>query len=164
MRYVVIAAMIMFAAALFAGLSDSAYSSDLKLKYHINATGEPSSLKAISVAYEGDEGFFRSNTEAGYWADHRPGGQNSFFGMVGFGVRPVAGPIYIGVMQNFALISNKDAYLGGNFQFVEEASLGVLDEKSQISVGGFYKHVSSAGIFSPNMGKDFLGIQVGVPW
>lgn len=62
-----------------------------------------------------------------------------------------------------SLISTPDAYLGGYFQFNNDAFAGLRDESGK-SIGVSYKHLSSAGLESPNVGRDFLLFQVAVPW
>lgn len=79
------------------------------------------------------------------------------------GYEVFSGGIYASVCFGPALISRPDSFLGGHFQFVEDAHFGILDvQKNQIGV--FYRHVSSAGIYNPNVGRDFMGLDIKFPF
>lgn len=121
-----------------------------------------------TVAFGYNEALFnglRSQYELQGWIDSRRdlgrkcGG--AFTGQLGVDVNP--GYFYFGTYAGIGLLYPTDSYLGGMIQFVETVSFGVRDNK-QKSFGFFYQHVSSAGVFSPNMGRDFTGLKVGVPF
>lgn len=101
--------------------------------------------------------------ELGLWADSAGKGRSSsafisyslgvevdYYGLV---LRSVHGP---------TVISNTDAYLGGYFPQVNtEAYIGLRDKRGN-SAGFMYRHISSAGIYKPNIGRDFIQIEVGL--
>lgn len=63
-----------------------------------------------------------------------------------------------------AIVTNPDIYLGGNFpQFTEDFFVGVRG-RTGTSLGAKYKHFSSAGLVMPNIGRDFLGVEVSLPF
>lgn len=57
-------------------------------------------------------------------------------------------------------ISHPDRILGGFGQFDCEFGLGLKTERANL--GLTWKHFSSAGLAMPNLGRDFIGLQVGV--
>lgn len=120
------------------------------------------SLSRQSVAY----GMFVQQIELGFWTDSArwQGRSGSVYGdySVGLETQTVSG-IYAQTLVGPALISSPDAYLGGYFQINTEATLGIRGENG-ISIGLLYKHLSSAGIYKPNVGRDFLLFRVGVPF
>lgn len=120
------------------------------------------SLSRQSVSY----GMFVQQAELGFWTDAASwqGRKGSVYGdySVGLETETVTG-IYAQALFGPALISTTDAYLGGHLQFNTEAALALKGENG-ISIGLVYKHLSSAGIFNPNIGRDFLLFRVGVPF
>lgn len=75
-----------------------------------------------------------------------PGPQTGVFG------KAFVGPCFI---------STPDSQLGGRFpQFCTDVGIGVCDVWSFMDVG--YQHISSAGIRSPNAGRDFLVFELGI--
>lgn len=75
----------------------------------------------------------------------RPGQKEGLFGKAFFG--PCG-------------ITSTDSQLGGNLQFCTDVGLGVRDKDTFMSIG--YAHISSAGIFMPNHGRDYLLFEMGV--
>lgn len=102
--------------------------------------------------------------EAGYWNDIAGGGRKSsaWFGP-SIGVEVTAYPLTLRQMIGPSVITSKDSLLGGNYQFNNELFVGLYDKKGR-SIGGKYKHFSSAGIFQPNVGRDLILVEVGIPW
>jgi len=49
--------------------------------------------------------------------------------------------------------------LGGHFQFMDEFHLGLQDVGGG-GGGGGYRHLSSAGLEMPNIGRDLVGIEL----
>jgi hypothetical protein len=102
--------------------------------------------------------------EAGYFNDIGGGGRKSsaWFG-TSIGIEVNAYPLTLRQMIGPAVLTNTDVYLGGPFQFNNDIYVGLKD-KSERSIGVTYKHFSSAGIYQPNIGRDLILIQVGLPW
>jgi hypothetical protein len=101
--------------------------------------------------------------EAGGWIDRAGNGRkNSGYGAFQMGVE--AGDTTIArVMAGPALITTPDSYLGGAFQFTEDFFIGIRGN-SRNTVGIKYKHFSSAGLEQPNVGRDYLGAEISIPW
>lgn len=58
-----------------------------------------------------------------------------------------------------AWISAPDEILGGHWQFMTEFGLGLKNDLKNIEI--VWQHFSSAGLVMPNMGRDFIGLQIG---
>lgn len=101
--------------------------------------------------------------EVGGWVDIRGNGRKSSgYGAYQIGVE-TDGPTFARVMTGPALITTPDVYLGGAFQFTEDFFLGLRGDNRN-TVGLLYKHISSAGIEQPNVGRDLAGVQVSIPF
>lgn len=102
--------------------------------------------------------------EIGGWTDVAGGGRKgSLYGAGLVGVE-TDGVVMGRAMAGPALLSQTDTYLGGKFpQFTEEVFFGVSG-KNRNEVGFKYKHISSGGLYQPNMGRDYFGIEMSVPW
>lgn len=101
--------------------------------------------------------------EVGGWTDiAKHGRKGSAYGTAQIGVEADAG-ITIRAMVGPALISTPDAYLGGTFQFNEDFYAGIRGANGN-TAGFKYKHISNAGIMQPNVGRDFAGLEVGIPF
>ena len=99
----------------------------------------------------------------GAWADSSGGGRMSG-GFTGyqFAFEVTNSVLQASIASGPVLISTPDTSLGGVFQLNESIFLGVAD-KSHDSIGIVYNHFSSAGIEMPNLGKDYLGLEVKFP-
>jgi len=103
--------------------------------------------------------------EGGIWTDSRSdlGRSGSGYFGISVGLDVQAGYIYSQALWGVAGISHIDSMLGGHLQFNNDLGLGIRDCNGY-SIGMNYKHISSAGIFTPNQGRDFLMIKMGIPW
>lgn len=132
-----------------------------------SGVGSISETKIISFGWH-DKLFgpFFQQIEGGAWFDSRDdlGRKSSAFGgySLGMHVQTVTG-VYASYSVGPAVISHTDALLGGNFQFNNDFGFGISDE-SGYKIGLNYKHLSSAGIFKPNYGRDFLMLKLSIPW
>lgn len=125
--------------------------------------GSPTgSMKYFGIRQEQKE-FYNvySSYELGGWSDQLEGHKSSLVGKLQIGINPgpavgLYGKAFIGV----AAISQTDVLLGGNAQFCEDIGFGVRDLYTQMEIT--YSHFSSAGIFKPNVGRDFLLFSAGV--
>lgn len=100
--------------------------------------------------------------ELGGYVDNLGGGRKgAIVGKAQLGVKPgprtgVYGYAFIGP----CLISATDSQLGGMGQICSDIGVGVRDEKTIMGFG--YAHISSAGMETPNKGRDYLVFSVGV--
>lgn len=73
-------------------------------------------------------------------------------------------PLEIRTGWGLAMISNPDSQLGGRFpQFNGELYLGLRDKRGN-AIGFQYEHISSAGLVTPNQGRDFVTLQLSTRW
>jgi hypothetical protein len=79
---------------------------------------------------------------------------------LGLGVKVDAGHVFAAGVWGPSYYSSPDGYLGGRFQFNQDLTVGLQDSFNTIGVG--YKHISSAGIYKPNKGRDYLYFRLGV--
>ncbi|CAM6003922.1 unnamed protein product [Sphagnum balticum] len=99
----------------------------------------------------------------GGWLDARDGMANSGFAgyQLGFVVQ---NDIYeMSIFSGPSVITSPDTSLGGRFQFNETVFFGIKDKLGN-SIGAAYNHFSSAGIEMPNLGKDFLCLEIKFPF
>jgi len=144
----------------------NAHADDYSFKYGMGIIDEAITGEAKIFSLRQEEHAFAmiySAKEIGLWSDQGSGAgrKSSAFGAFQLGVKPGASTgIYGKAFWGVTLISSKDALLGGNAQFVSDFGVGIRDSGSFIGVG--YKHISSAGIFLPNKGRDFINLELGV--
>lgn len=137
------------------------------VKYMVSATGDYQDQKGLAIGKQSEWYFLDTKLEGGYIFDnHRQptGTKDTAFGLASIGLEPTAGPLYIHFFQGAGLISTPDSLLGGRFQFFEDVGVGLRDQEKDISVGLHYKHISSAGLYKPNKGRDMIGFQLMVPF
>lgn len=127
---------------------------------HAKLTG---TVKTFSVRHESLLfGPIKTAKELGFWVDNvGQGGKDSLFGKYAVGVTPGAntglfGKAFIGI----AALTYKDALLGGNFQFTQDFGFGIRGVDSHIAI--VYTHFSSAGLYRPNKGRDFVTVEAGL--
>lgn len=123
------------------------------------------STKLFSLGREEDLfGPFIHQGEIGLYADQSGHGRkSSAFGFYSIGVEVNPGYFLARSLWGIGAITHPDAMLGGQFQFTQDLFIGVKDYKEN-AIGLNYKHISSAGIYTPNKGRDFLTVQVEIPW
>jgi len=92
--------------------------------------------------------------EAGGWTDNRKGAENSFWGGPAVGLVLQPWILDVRVSVGVAVISHTDVHLGGHFQFYEDLFAGIRD--GDAAIGFTFSHLSSAGLFTPNRGRNFL--------
>lgn len=96
--------------------------------------------------------------EGGLWVDRFR--SNSGFASYALGMHLERGFMYGETMHGVGFITHKDSLLGGKFQFFHDLGIGVLS-KDGSTFGIQLKHVSSAGIHKPNIGRNFFAIKAG---
>jgi hypothetical protein len=103
-------------------------------------------------------------TEVGLWTDtgRAQGRKGSAFAKGQLGVKPgwTSIGLYGKAFWGLQLQSSVDSQLGGIAQFSQDFGIGIRDESCFVGVN--YTHVSSAGIWKPNKGRDFMGLEMGI--
>jgi hypothetical protein len=121
--------------------------------------------KVFSIGYEEDWfGPLIHQYELGLFSDSSGHGRSSSgFGFYSAGIEVKPGYFLVRSLWGVGLITSPDSMLGGPFQFTQDLMIGVRDDKKN-AIGIVYKHISSAGIELPNKGRDFITIQLEIPW
>lgn len=103
--------------------------------------------------------------ETGGWYDDtgHKGASNSFYGSASAGIDIDNDTLYANWFLGAGLITTPDSSLGGYFQFFHDAEVGIQGFSGK-RLGVFFKHISDAGIESPNKGRNFAGIKGGLPF
>jgi hypothetical protein len=122
-------------------------------------------VKSFSTGYIGEVlGPIIYQGELGYFGDSSGHDRNgSGFGNVGLGVEANPGVFILRSTWAVGAITSPDAMLGGPFQFNHDFLFGVKGDNGAI-IGLDLKHISSAGLESPNLGRDFLLLHVELPF
>lgn len=124
-----------------------------------------SNVKLFSIGYV-DEilGPIVYQYEGGYFGDSSGHGRDGGgFGNVGLGIQANPGYMVFRSMWGVGGITKPDAMLGGRFQFNHDMLIGVRGSNEAI-FGINLKHISSAGLERPNIGRDFLLIHLELPF
>ena len=81
---------------------------------------------------------------------------------LGVSVNAQAG-VYVKLFSGPALVTQTDTKLSGVFEFNHDFELGLRDNRG-VSLGLDYKHMSNAGLYPNNVGRDFLMLKLQLPW
>lgn len=146
-------------------LSTSTQAGVLSVGYGLGAQSKmipQGSQKALRVAwharilpqlyYSSDAGVYFDNVR-GTWA---------IFGFAGVGTK--IQPLSWFYLYNFfgpGFITRKDDLLGGYFQFAIDVGTGFVEPLLGTNIGLAFKHISSAGIYQPNQGRNYWLLSVG---
>lgn len=165
MRLAVITVLTLIFLLLIPSLSKAdSYASFMLGEFH-SADKSPVEVKFVNIGIRKPLALgLTQQMEVGGWTDSGGNGRKgSAYGAYQVGVE-VDSFILARFMAGPAFISTPDTYLGASFpQFTEELFLGLCG-KNNNTVGLKYKHVSSAGLIMPNMGRDMIGIEASLPW
>lgn len=101
---------------------------------------------------------FKLRGSIGGWLDSFNNRSSSLFysGQLGYEVNNNG--FLAGVFSGPCVITNTDGLLGGNLQFMSDFHLGIQDVENNY-FGLMYRHISSAGLATPNIGRDFMGLE-----
>ena len=118
-------------------------------------------VKTFAINYS--EGHtLRTKYEVGLYTDPRRGDgrKTSGYASASIGIRPQLKGLLVESFWGLGAITSPDTNLGGAFNFFHSISIGVIDNQYN-SIAFSYKHISSAGIYSPNIGRDFITLNWG---
>ena len=132
-----------------------------------SALNSRTEVKVASFGYRAElyDGYYWQY-KGGYWSEQSgdPTRKSSAYFSTGPGVTIDLSPIEFRGSWGICAITQTDSYLGGNFpQFNGEIYAGVRD-KRQNGIGVKYEHVSSAGVFTPNQGRDLVTVEFSQRW
>jgi len=125
------------------------------------AQGNTPDTKMLSIGMQEDVwDALKMRGTVGGWLDSSGNGQTgSGFVAVQLGWEVVSGGMVASIFSGPGIISSPDTVLGGPFQFVSDLHLGIKDRNSNY-IGAFYRHISSAGIETPNIGREAFGVEI----
>jgi hypothetical protein len=119
-----------------------------------------SETKMLSLGVQEDFwGAIKTRGTVGGWLDNSgpPKSDSGFVsGQMGWEVNRDG--LIAGAFTGPAIISNTDSLLGGHFQFMDDLHLGIQDKEGNY-IGVMYRHFSSAGLATPNIGRDIVGLE-----
>jgi len=119
----------------------------------VKKSGSYSDVKILTLGYQMP---VKENVawqvELGYWADKRPGSENSFYISPLLVLTLSPWIFHVEVYAGIALVAEKDIYLGGPINFHEGVFLGIRDGKAR--AGLRLGHISSAAIYKINRGRN----------
>lgn len=150
-------------------LSTSAFADEVIMDVGLGAfdtrSDNISQVKLAKVGIQEDVWYnLKQRFNVGGWVDQRGQGfgNSAFAGyQLGFDVRNDV--FDASIFSGPTLISGTDELLGGHFQFNETMFLGIVD-KNDNAIGIAWNHFSSAGLEMPNLGRDFLGLEIKFPF
>jgi hypothetical protein len=120
-----------------------------------------SETKMLTLGVQEDLwGALKDRAIVGGYLDNSGGGKNGSAlgaGQIGFEVNRDG--LVAGVFSGPCIISTPDVMLGGRFQFMDDLHLGIQDNDNNY-FGVLYRHISSAGLEQPNIGRDVIGIEL----
>lgn len=159
---ILIAVFYIFAIVAYKAAADEVYSSAMIGVFN---SGKNSLSETKLVSFGVRQDLFMGlvqQFEGGGWIDIAGHGrQSSPYAAYQVGVE-TSHVITARVMTGPCIIGSPDSYLGGVFpEFKEDFFLGIRGDNTN-TVGVKYQHISNAGIFNPNVGRDFMGVEVGV--
>lgn len=141
---------------------------DLTLKYGsgigVDAKGLSGNVFDVALTFSNPLGStFAYKLEGGYNIDGQPKPMRSSFpfGSLSMGLPIDLSPIYINWFEGIGFIGKTDSLLGGHMQFFHDLSVGVKDKQGR-HFGIGLKHISSAGIYTPNKGRNYFNLEIGV--
>lgn len=85
------------------------------------------------------------------------------YGTAALGIKAESGAFFVRYWVGPTIISLTSDRLSGQFQFNHDLELGIKATNGVEFMAG-YKHMSNAGIAGPNLGRDWLGVGIGVHW
>jgi hypothetical protein len=153
MKYIIIASL-MFVGNAFAQDKDPT----LNIKYGLGVI-QKGDMSFGSVGYQRKivDSLYQQY-EGGLWVDRDR--QSAGFASYQLGLKAKSGFVYGETMHGIGLITKTDGLLGGHFQFFHDLGVGIVS-KDGSTFGIQMKHVSSAGINKPNIGRNFIAIKAG---
>lgn len=106
---------------------------------------------------------WKIQANGGYWYAPALGDRSSLYGSLQGGVEVVGeGGMFAQVMFGPGIIQHPDDKLAGHFQFHLSTGAGIKSEQGY-TLALVWNHLSNAGILQPNLGRDLLTLQVGIP-
>ena len=160
-----------FLLLLLIGIVNNSYGEEAFIGYGVGIFNDSNYFlgqnKYIDVGYRSFmwDGFYWS-FKGGYEGEGSPdiGRKSGFFASSGPGLEIDLQPLELRSGWGLAMISTPDSQLGGYFpQFNGTASIGLRDKHGD-GIALEYNHISSAGFVNPNIGRDFMILELSQKW
>lgn len=122
--------------------------------------------KYINLGYRADLGAgIYWQTKVGAWGEGGPDltRKGGGFGSTGVGLEIDLQPIELRGGGALATITTPDSQLGGYFQFNENMAVGLRDKRGA-GIAVEYDHISCGSLCSPNLGRDFIILELSEKW
>lgn len=153
---------------LMALLSSFAHAGELTIKYGMGAGHQivPTvQEKIVKLGWQSELGktHLCYSAEGGVYVDSDRG---VISGLGFLSIGPRVYPFSWMYFQNkvgVGFITTPDDLLGGPFQFEISMGLGVQEPMTGPNIGLEFFHISSAGIYQPNAGRNFWLLNIGIP-
>lgn len=121
--------------------------------------GNSSGMREMTIASgESIWDNLRYRGSAGVWAGGP--GLGAIYGSYQLGWAVDSGPVTLSLYSGPALISSTDQLLGSYLEFASEVHADFRNEDGYLGV--FYRHMSDAGLTSINVGRDVVGLEIGL--
>lgn len=131
----------------------------------LNTQGNPlSQMKFFKISKENEIWYpINHRFSLGLWEDRRGNGtSSSVFTAYQLGFEVHNNLLEMGIYGGPSLISAPDKELGGHLHFNTTAVIGIRDKYGYF-IGASYNHFSNAGLMEPNIGKDFISLEIKFP-
>jgi len=126
--------------------------------------GNSSGSRILSVGVQEDLlTVFKVRWITGGWLDRSNDRSSSGYVFGQMGAEIDSGSVLTSVFIGPGLITEKDDLLGGNIEFLSSLNIG-LQDKNRNYLGVGYRHVSNAGLYEPNIGRDFVVLEFMCPF
>jgi hypothetical protein len=156
-------ALVMWLLLLWATLVDAA---EPYLNYGVGVSRSLDTLTiGVGVRHDLVYGWY-VNHETGIWVDRSgdPARCSSWYLGTGLGFMVDLRPLEFRNGYGVSFVSGTDSLLGGHLpQFHGELYLGLRDSVGN-AFGIKYGHFSSAGLYEPNAGRDFVSLELSTRW
>lgn len=152
-------------------LSSIAHADEAYIGYGVGVFGSADHYAGQTKAFETGhrsflwDGIYWQN-KIGYWGEGSPdkSRKSSLYIATGPGFEIDLQPLELRSGWGLSMISNRDSQLGGVFpQFNGDFYVGLRDKKGD-GMGVKYQHFSSAGLVTPNAGRDFILLELSQKW
>jgi hypothetical protein len=137
-------------------------------KYGVGLNGDATfpdpSTKIISVVDQEEflEGPFDYQWELGTFIDNSNRLGPTVFGSFALGLETKGPGLFASYFVGPALITQTDQRLASIFEFNNNFQIGIRDRRG-LSLGVGFQHFSNAGLWAPNIGRDFFIINLTIP-
>lgn len=126
----------------------------------LGALNTTSTMKFVSLGVQEDLWtIVKQRATVGGWIDQSPGNASSGFIAGQLGVEIVNSGWVGSTFFGPGAISQSDNLLGGWFQFMSSLEFGLRDINGNY-IGAMFRHFSSAGVETPNLGRNVLGLEL----